>query len=294
MSRAADRRPHPFVAAAALLLAVGCHSLRINGPTDATESRGGDAAPTPPNRYALRLAPYVFFSNVELTREDPSFKDLAGLRDQVAKELQLPPGNAVIQVFLFEDREHYERYLEARYPSLPKRPAFFIAQPRAIGGEDLVVYTFSGDKIQKNLRHELTHALVHSVIRDVPIWLDEGLAEYFELPTDADGVNAGHLGNLRGRPLPFKPDLARLEKLTEVEQMRPDEYREAWAWVHLMLRGKPPAKAALLAYLRDLRSNTAPGALGPRLADVYTSPEDAFTKHLEQLDAAASADAAQR
>jgi hypothetical protein len=287
------RLPTAIAAVVVLALSIGCHSLRLNGPTDGGDGRAsGDNATAAPTKYSLRVAPYVFFSNVELSRDDPTFKDLAGLRDQVAKELQLPPGNAVIQVFLFEDRDHYERYLEARYPYLPKRPAFFLAQPRAIGGEDLIVYTFSGDKVQKNLRHELTHALVHSVIRDVPIWLDEGLAEYFELPADSKGVNAGHLANLRGGPLgPTKPDLVRLEKLTEVQQMRPEEYREAWAWVHLMLRGQPEARAALLAYLRDLRTNSAPGTLGTRLADVFTSPDDAFDRHLERLDAAAQIDA---
>ena len=56
-------------------------------------------------------------------------------------------------------------------------------QPRRFGGEeDLLVYTYWGDRIQQDLRHELTHALLHSVLKDVPLWLDEGLAEYFEMP----------------------------------------------------------------------------------------------------------------
>ena len=139
-----------------------------------------------------------------------------------------------------------------------------MAQPRTIGGaEDLLVYTFWGDRIQQDLRHELTHALLHSVIRDVPLWLDEGLAEYFELPPDKNGVNAAHLDSLRRGPLgPYKPDLTRLEGLTEVKQMTPAEYRESWAWVHLMLRDKPEAKAVLTNYLHQLHLNAGPGPAG--------------------------------
>ena len=88
-----------------------------------------------------------------------------------------------MQVYLFEDRDAYERFMQSRYPNLPRRRAFFVAQPRGVGGgDDLLVYTFWGERIRQDLRHELTHALLHSVLKDVPLWLDEGLAEYFELP----------------------------------------------------------------------------------------------------------------
>jgi hypothetical protein len=82
--------------------------------------------------------------------------------------------------------------------------------------------------------------------------------------------------------------------LNEVEQMKPEEYREAWAWVHLMLRDKPEAKTALVAYLRDLRANIAPGPIGPRLADVFKSPEDALDRHLARLEPAPRAEAPPR
>ena len=173
--------------------------------------------------------------------------------------------------------------MQARYPDLPRRRAFFVAQPRSIGGvEDLLVYTFWGEHIRQDLRHELTHALLHSVIRDVPLWLDEGLAEYFELPPEWKGVNRAHVRALRQSEVP--PDLARLEQLSQVKQMRPGEYREAWAWVYLMLRGSAPAKEVLLAYLQQLRTNPAPGPLQPRLAAVLPSLEEALATQLARLE----------
>ena len=73
-------------------------------------------------------------------------------------------------------------FMVSKYPKLPSRRAFFVAQTRGVGrSEDLLIYTYWGERVQQDLRHELTHALLHSVLKDVPLWLDEGLAEYYEL-----------------------------------------------------------------------------------------------------------------
>ena len=76
----------------------------------------------------------------------PLFKELADLREQICKDLQLPASDRIIQVFLFEDQEHYERFMHGRHPELPVRRAFFIKQQRTAGGpDDLFVYTYWGE-----------------------------------------------------------------------------------------------------------------------------------------------------
>jgi hypothetical protein len=283
------RRPWVPALALACLALLGCHSLKFAPfAADRPARPEKDPALAPPGKFSMRLSQYVFLSDFELKRDLPLFQDLADLRDQVYRELELPSASNLVQVFLFEDRERYERFMHARYPDLPKRRAFFVAQPRSVGGgEDLYVYTYWGDRVREDLRHELTHALLHSVLKDVPLWLDEGLAEYFELPPEARGVNARHLELLRRGP--FKPELARLEQLGLVQQMTPAEYREAWAWVHLMLRDKPEGKAVLLRYLAQLRTNPTPGPLEPQLVRVYPAAGDALQQHLAQLDPAGRA-----
>jgi hypothetical protein len=274
--------------AGGLLVAVacGCQALRTAPPPDRPA-----ALATPqglPSRHSFRLSQYVFFADFEVRRDLPLFQDLAHLREQVHKELQLPAANTLVQVYLFEDRDKYERFMQAKYPDLPKRRAFFVAQPHGVGtAEDLLVYTYWGDRIQQDLRHELTHALLHSVLKDVPLWLDEGLAEYFEIPAEWQGVNYQHLDHLRGgADAQVKPDLERLEMLSQVQHMAPADYREAWAWVYLMLRGRPEAKAVLLGYLHTLRGTPTPGPLAPRLRDVLPNVNDAYERTLARLDAA--------
>ena len=140
---------------------------------------------------------------------------------------------------------------------------------------------------REDLRHELTHALLHSVLKGVPLWLDEGLAEYFEVPPENQGINFGHLDQIRrGEHGLFNPDLGRLEQISQVQHMSPAEYRESWAWVHLMLRGRPEGKVVLLKYLQQLRATENPGPLAPALAKLYPAPDYALAKHVLILDRA--------
>lgn len=277
------------------VVAAGCGTLRQTVLVPDKPERVERAAsapsllpPTLPSK-SLRVSQYVFYSDVDLKADAPLFKELDDLREQVYRELKLPQSsNTLISVYLFEDRERYDRFMKARYPELPKRRAFFVAQPKTVGGGDeLLVYTFWGERVRQDLRHELTHALLHSVLKDVPLWLDEGLAEYFELPPGSDGLNAQHLELLRKGP--FTPDLARLEQMSQVAQMTPAEYRESWAWVHLMLRGSPDAKAVLLTYLQQLRGTPNAGPLQPRLTAALPGLNDSLDMHLGQLARAVAA-----
>jgi len=275
--------------AALLNLLLGCNSFSLNLLSrEKTDKTGADTRvlPAPPGRYTFRIAPYVFLSDFEVKPDMPLFQELAKLRDQVYHELQLTPGRSAVQVYLFESKERYDDFMHAVYPNLPPRRAFFIQQQRVMGGaDDLLVYTRWGDRIQQDLRHELTHALLHSVMRDVPLWLDEGLAEYFELPPDRHGVNSSHVETLRrDLGLSFQADIDRLEKLKDVNEMKGPEYREAWLWVHLMLHSRPEAKTVLLTYLQELRANRNPGLLEPRLAAVFPALAETFKTHLEQIE----------
>jgi hypothetical protein len=278
------------VSRAALCIALlgGCQTFRGSTVTNdaATKIKPEPATTTAavalPSKNAIRVSQYYFFADFDIKPDLPLFQELGDLREQIVHELHLPTSNTVVQVYLFEDREKYDRFMKYRYPDLPNRRAFFVAQPRTVGaGDDLLVYTFWGDRVRQDLRHELTHALLHCVLKDVPLWLDEGLAEYFEVPPGTDGVNPQHLDLIRKGP--FAPDLARLEQMHQVAQMSPAEYREAWAWVHLMLRGPADGKAALLAYLQQLRVTPSPGPLQPRLAAAIAPLNDTLNTHLTQI-----------
>jgi hypothetical protein len=277
-----------FLLPCVVLFAAGCNALRF--AQVAPEQAAKQPQPPPIAQKAeFRVgAQFVFLPDFTINQNLPLFRELADLREQVYRELQLPASTTPIYVYLFETRERYEQFMKASHPKLPKRRAFFVAQDYGIGGEKLQVYTYWGERINQDLRHELTHALLHSVLKDVPLWLDEGLAEYFEMPPGWRGVNYQHVALLcRGPGGPCAPNLARLEEMTKMEQMTPAEYREAWGFVHLMLHANADARRVLLTYLRELRSNPHPEPLQPRLAAVFPSPDQALARHLDNLDRAA-------
>ena len=236
-------------------------------------------------KFATRHGCYVFYHDFELDRADPLFAELEALPEQVFEELRMPPGNTVVQVFLFDTQERYERYMKGKYANLPPRRAYFIAEPRLGGGPgDLKVFTWMGDHLRTDLRHELTHAMLHGVLKDVPLWLDEGLAGFFELPPERRRGEPAAPGRAPPRPTSSRT-WPGWRSSTKVKQMEKPEYREAWAWVHLMLRGRPEARAVLHEYLQALRTNPNPGPLLPRLREAVGDPEAALADHLASLEA---------
>lgn len=266
------------------MLVSGCHFLRLFPNVVEPKQDGGLSTEAETSFY--RIPPYVFLADFNLNDKLPVLQDLALLRKQIHAEVDLPLSSRMIKVHLFENRENYEKYMKQSYPNLPDRRAFFVAMPQPIGGsEELMVFTYWGERIQQDLRHELTHAVLHSVLKDVPLWLDEGLAEYFENPPQWAGVNHNHLEQLKLKiGIDFQPDLARLEKLSEVQDMSPAEYREAWAWVHYMIRGNPKARTVLINYLKELQTNPQPGSLQQRLIAAVPHCEQEMLHHLSKLN----------
>jgi hypothetical protein len=297
-----NRKPMSARIARALRLAVaaglaapaviGCSSLdwRAKPPQPRAETAdpGGQVvAAKLPAAHATRVGRYVFHTDFPLDTRDPLFRELEELPEQIETALQLPTSDTLIQVYLFDREEKYHSFLRAKDPKLPLRSAYFFAEPGGglRGSPELHVYTWGSDRLQTDLRHELTHALLHGTLKGVPLWLDEGLAGYFEQPPANGGVNVGHVEALRstdgGR---FRGDLARLEKLKSVDQMGRPEYQEAWAWVHFMLHGDAKARQVLLTYLQSLRTTATPGLLLPKLEAAAGDVSPLLTTHLTRLE----------
>jgi hypothetical protein len=248
------------------------------GPGCATVGDAGTSLV--PTRYQTRTGPYLVATNVPLPADAPALRHLRSLQDQVGATLGLraDPSADPIEVYILDDRQAFSHFLTFYYPELPPRRAFFLAQ-----GQRRVVYTYMGERLEEDLRHEATHALLHLAVADLPLWLDEGLAEYFEGTDERGGVNPEHLGKLPDDlAAGWSPDLRRLEGLKDVRQMSPRDYREAWAWVHFLLDGPDPGKKVLLAYLADLR--TKAGDAGPLSQRLDPAPAGArLLAHLEQV-----------
>lgn len=269
-------------AGAALLLGLGLGGCRHAQKVSLTEL---------PARHSIQSEQLVVLSDFRLRFDHPLIADLAELRREVSESLELKLNGKPVLVYLFSNEQQYQTYLRETYPSLPPRRAYFIGTPY-----ELAVYTYWGERIQEDLRHEFTHGLLHSGLKGVPLWLDEGLAEYFEVVTEAsppvNEVSAKHLAAAKRRG--WRPGLDRLEGLKEVSQMTQADYQESWAWVHFMLHSSPETREVLLTYLQELRTTSDPGPLQKRLRATTPALEEHFLSYVEDLTAVASTSATAR
>ncbi|MCA9005553.1 MAG: DUF1570 domain-containing protein [Planctomycetaceae bacterium] len=252
-----------------LLLSPGCHSVAKNQTVHL------------PARHSVSAEQLIVLSDFKLGQDHELFQDLIQLREDVAETLNIPLNSEQVTVYLFTNQEEYRNYLDLTYPGLPPRRAYFVGTPK-----ELAVYTFWGDRIQEDLRHEFTHGLLHASLKTVPLWLDEGLAEYFEVAGNTPGqINRDHASRLSAAlNNGWKPDMKRLEQLEKVSQMQRVDYQEAWAWVHFMLNSTPETKDTLLEYLAELRSNEKPEVLSARLPRNIPGVDERFLNYVASLN----------
>ena len=126
------------------------------------------------------VGPFVCRADFSLQGHEQVFNDLADIQRDLYRRLGVPPGQEQIEVYLFRSRSSYHRYLKQWYPEIPSRRALFIKNN---GPGKVLVYL--SDELHTDMPHECTHALLHSSLPMVPLWLDEGLAEYYEVPPAA-------------------------------------------------------------------------------------------------------------
>ncbi|MDX1944164.1 MAG: DUF1570 domain-containing protein [Pirellulaceae bacterium] len=212
----------------------------------------------PDERQAGPLWCHADFS---LAGQEPLLDELTLLQADLQEVLGARRTREPVHLFLFQTKATYQGYLRQYFPRVPYRRALYI-KARGPG----MVFAFQGEDFEIDVRHECTHALLHGWLPTVPLWLDEGLAEYFEAPRDARVGQNPHLETTRALVRSGQlPRLEELESLTDIEQMGRDEYRDAWAWIHWMLHGPPAARDELRSYLADLADGGDIGPLSRRL-----------------------------
>lgn len=225
------------------------------------------------------LGPFVCHADYSMVGQEPLLGQIGALRRDVAQALDLPTSNEPIHLFLFERRGTYQNYLRLYFPDVPDRRALFIKHHRGPG----MVFAYCNDELAIDVRHECTHAVLHSQLPMVPLWLDEGLAEYFEMPPAERAAGNPHHATVRRQTLwGSVPALSRLEGLAHLEQMGTSEYRGAWAWVHFMLHGPAPAREELVRYLQDISAQVPPGRLSERLQRRIPDLDSQFLTHFRR------------
>jgi hypothetical protein len=208
-----------------------------------------------------QAGPFLCHADFSLADQQSLLDELANLQRDLTTVLGARESRESVHLFLFQTKASYQAYLQQYFPKVPYRRALFI-KARGPG----MVFAYRGDDFEIDVRHECTHALLHAWLPSVPLWLDEGLAEYFEVRHDRRAGQHPHLAAVQA--LVAAGDLPRLEvleQLAAIDEMGRDEYRDAWAWVHFAVHGPAAANKELTRYLADVAAGGEVGQFSDRL-----------------------------
>jgi hypothetical protein len=175
-------------------------------------------------------------------------------------------------VVVFETQRSFEPY----------RPRFN-GKPIQLGGyfvstNDQNIVALAIENHERALRtifHEYAHLVVANMVRDLPAWVSEGLAEYYSTFSVQDGGRVAvvgqpiveHLVRLNSERLIPHAELLNVDQksaLYNEGERRSVFYAQSWALVHMLTRGRPDRSKQLAQYIL--------------LATSGMTPADAWTK----------------
>ncbi|MFC1597496.1 DUF1570 domain-containing protein, partial [Planctomycetota bacterium] len=239
---------------------------------------------TLPASHTVVREQLVVHSDFPVAATHRLLEELTARRMDLSNRLEIPVSEEPIHVYLFDDADRFGGFIRLNYPDFPPRRAYFLETDTR-----LQVYAQWGDRVAEDLRHEVSHGYLHSVVPNLPLWLDEGLAEFFEVPRGNRGLNRTHLELLAARAQlgQWEPDLGRLETFDRPFEMTQDDYAEAWAWVHFLSETGPEHRGLLCDYLSDLRVQGSAEPLSERLGRRLAQPQRALVEHVRWLATAA-------
>lgn len=232
-----------------------------------------------PEFRAVRTGRFLLISDHRLDDAGGIATDLEALHRQLQADLKLPSLDATVRIYLFAKHASFSRYVRKHIPYLTgldtRRHGLFLLR----NGVPHMFVLRTAD-LRGSLRHEFVHVVLNTSAPGLPIWLDEGLAMYYETIDDPAGREEITRGLAKRLACGWQPDLARLEQLDEMRDMDTLAYAEAWAWVRLLTEGPAELRGLLPAFLDDLRRGHSRGGFSELLARRLKDPAGAWQSML--------------
>tara|TARA_R100000789_G_scaffold100608_1_gene112100 strand:- start:3364 stop:4161 length:798 start_codon:yes stop_codon:yes gene_type:complete len=204
-------------------------------------------------------------SQVSTEKILPAIQALPQLQEQIAEDLGITVYDETIDVMIFSSSYNFRKYIRPRIPEAANRPALFVKAP-----DRLYVFVTYSRSWETDLRHEVTHATLHGSMPYLPIWIDEGLAKYFEVPAELKGRNDEMLSNLKWRLRFRQPIRTReLEEMQDLTDMRTEHYRDSWAWIYFCLNHTQESRVLLQNYLKEIQNEEVPGSFVDQMLGLF-------------------------
>lgn len=227
----------------------------------------------------LKLGRFEIHSDFDITSASSLSPELTLLSNDVCAVLELGSCDKPVHVVVFESQHEYQRYMRNYFPQLPARRALFI-QDRGPG----MLFAHWHAEMATDLRHEITHALLNDGSHPLPLWLDEGLAEYFEVERDRRFDGCEYLSAVHERCVQdLVPSLKKLEEIHDLTQFKETHYRDSWSWVHFLIHRSSTTRKLLVKYLADRRAGVEQLPLSRQLQQYSHDIHHDFQQHFQSV-----------
>ena len=195
----------------------------------------------------------------DVARRFEQFRDIVTRLNIAATKEQ---ASARIPIIVFRNRKSFEPFMPRANGHIVEAAGMFVEGPDSVY---LAVRLDGGDVSYRIVFHEYTHLLLRRAFPDAPLWLDEGLAEYYStLRVTGDrsaliGFPAPtHITRLRQGSMP----LPQLFKATHQspEYTGADRvllYAQAWAMVHHAFHSKPQLGSQMIELAKRLAAGSS-------------------------------------
>jgi len=240
--------------------------------------------PDPHEEWILARTKHFLF--VSSAGERRTREIAAGLETLAAALTRMSPrfaaGAGETRVFIFSRHREAQPYFDLLVGRKDANVTGLFVSSK--DGGSMLIESRSGWGSDRTPFHELVHWLISNSGTRPPLWLEEGLAEFFSNAELRNGsIRAGepvavHVQTLRQRgriPLPQLFSVASESDLYKAPESQPSFYAESWALVEWLIRTD---EKAFFEFMHDLEGGTdVPDALRAR----YHRPIDDLQRAFE-------------
>lgn len=207
-----------------------------------------------------KIGPFLFHTNFPVNEISTEINSLLNSYNDIKQRLMLPDPYELTDIYVYEDQNVYEDFFRKNFPGERIHPSVFTKNYVVLkkDADRSHIYVYRSDKLGEDLRHEGIHAILHSTIKKkIPIWLDEGLAEYYE--QDGEKVNLWlnkrwlKQSIVRIQNKKFQ-NLGKLEQIVLPSSFPTVCYSDSWAWICFMLNGPEKIRAILPNYIKEYQA----------------------------------------
>jgi hypothetical protein len=191
---------------------------------------------------------------------------LEGFRETLRRVLPAVTSSSPVPtvVVVFPSDEAFTPF-KPTYQGKPKSIAGYAAPGSGIS---YIAMLNAGEYSDRVIFHEYTHMIVANAVTRVPVWLNEGLAEFYSSFALMDGGKRAQIGRPLEEHLRVLNGAVRipLVELLKADASSPlyneqnrasDFYAESWALTHMLLNGQPSRSAELSDYLQRVNNGTS-------------------------------------